>query len=138
MKVSILILAVLLTNVLLTGCASLNRADSTRMLDSRAEYEGLKAMEEVRMREAGVDGFRNNPVPVRTRAKVAAVWLHPHEMANRDYCWGSWLSLVVEPDQWILAKPSDLPAAMGIVDVTNAKPKKKKPRHTDEKAILKP
>jgi hypothetical protein len=97
--------AVLLINAaLLTGC-SMNRADSLRMLDSRAEYEDMKAVQELRMREAGIEGMRNNPVPVRTRPKVAAIWIHAHEMASRDYFWGGWMSVVVEADQWVLTKP---------------------------------
>ena len=67
-----------------------------------------------------LDGFRDGPVPARTRPKVAAVWIHPHEMASRDYFWGGWMSVVVEPDQWVLTKPGELKAAPGIVDVTKA------------------
>jgi hypothetical protein len=53
------------------------------------------------LKEAGPDGFRDGPVPVRTRPKVVAVWIHPHEMASHEYFWGGWMSVVVEADQWV-------------------------------------
>ena len=96
---------------------------------NRAEYEDPKAVHDLMMKEAGLDGFRDGPVPVRTRPKVSAVWIHPHEMASRDYFWGGWMSVVVESDQWILTKPGELRAAPGIVDVTKAGPLKKSHRN---------
>lgn len=105
----------------------MNRATSLRMLDGRADYDDPRASQELVMKEAGVDGFRNGPVPVRTRAKVAAIWIHPHEMASHDYFWGGWMSIVIEQDSWILSKPGRMPSAPGIVDVSNA-PTGKKPK----------
>lgn len=129
--------ALLINAALLSGC-SMNRADSLRMLDRRAEYEDMKALEAIRMREAGIEGLRNNPVPVRTRPKVAAIWIHAHEMASRDYFWGGWMSVVVEADQWVLTKPGETPGVPGIVDVTNAgQGKPKKPRAANAKPIPK-
>lgn len=88
------------------------------MLDSRADYEDVRAAQDLRMREAGIDGFRQGPVPVRTRPKVASVWIHPHETASRDYFWGGWMSLVVEGDRWLLTKPGELPPSPALIDVT--------------------
>ncbi len=110
-------LAVLLTSLIFgSGCA-INRADSLRMLDQRAEYdqENSSALPPA-LREAGVEGFKQSPVPVRSRPKVAAIWIHPHETATHDYFWGGWLSVVVEQDQWILSKPGQLPKAPGVID----------------------
>ena len=138
MKAFTRISAVLLINAaFLTGC-SMNRADSLRMLDTRAEYEDMKAVQELRMREAGIEGMRNNPVPVRTRPKVAAIWIHAHEMASHDYFWGGWMSVVVEADQWVLTKPGEMPGAPGILDITHAGPgKPKKARAANAKPPLK-
>lgn len=138
MKAFTRISAVLLINAaFLTGC-SMNRADSLRMLDNRAEYEDMKAVQELRMREAGIEGMRNNPVPVRTRPKVAAIWIHAHEMASHDYFWGGWMSVVVEADQWVLTKPGELPGAPGILDITHAgQGKVKKVRAPNAKPALK-
>lgn len=119
--------ALLISSEILSGC-SINRADSLRMLDGRAEYEDPKATHDLVIKEAGLDGFREGPVPVRTRPKVAAIWIHPHEMASHDYFWGGWMSVVVEPDQWLLTKPGELRAAPGIVDVTASGKPPAKPR----------
>ncbi len=121
----------------LTGCMS--RAPSLRMLDERADYQDPRASsQDLRLREAGVEGFRSGPVPVRTRPKVAAIWIHPHEMANHDYFWGGWMSIVVEADQWPLTKPGELKAAPGIVPVAGALPAKKpKLKPLNAKPVLK-
>ena len=106
------------------GCAS--RAPSLRMLDSRADYDAAvpDSTPVPAVREAGIDGFRKSPVSTRTRPKVAAVWIHPHETATRDYFWGGWLSVVVEPDQWVLTKPNRLPEAEAVINSETAKPPK--------------
>jgi hypothetical protein len=119
-KVHSRILAVLVSSLLLQACGSMNRADSNRMLDQRADYGSNPGARfenstgNVSLKEGGIDGFRNSPVPVRTRPKVAAIWIHPHETATRDYFWGGWISVVVEQDQWILSKPELVPKAPGF------------------------
>jgi hypothetical protein len=108
------------------------------MLDSRAEYEDPRAAQELLMKEAGIEGFRNGPVPVRTRPKVAAIWIHPHEMASRDYFWGGWMSVVIEADQWVLTKPGQMPGAAGIMDMTKVSGlKKRKARVPNARPMLK-
>ena len=124
MKVSTLISAALLINsAFISGCA-MNRAASLNMLDRRAEYDSDNAAthSDPELKEAGIDGFGSSPVPVRTRPKVAAIWIHPHEMASHDYFWGGWMSVVVEADQWLLSKPGTMPQAPGISDVTQTLP----------------
>lgn len=109
MKVSTRISAVWwisgLALLLLPGCA-MNRADSLRMLDRRAEYEDPadRSSHRLRLRESTSDGLPG-PVPVRSQPKVAEVWIHAHEMASRDYFWGGWMSVVVESDQWEMKRP---------------------------------
>lgn len=125
MKRVTLTLVALLINVTL-GMSCAGRAVSLRMLDRRAEYEELGTRQELSVKEAGLDGFRDSPVPVRTRPKVAAIWIHSHEMANHDYFWGGWMSVVVEADQWVLSKPGEMRKAPGIVDVTTGAPRKTK------------
>lgn len=119
MKTFTRILAVLWISLLLvsmSGCMS--RAQSFRMLDQRSEYddgkEGSVSNSQPSLQERGIEGFGNNPVPVRSRPKVASIWIHAHEMASRDYFWGGWMSVVVEPDQWVLSQPGGLPSAPGI------------------------
>jgi hypothetical protein len=96
------------------------------MLDRRAEYEASGVGDpNLALKEAGIEGFRNSPMPVRTRAKVASVWIHPHETASRDYFWGGWVSLVIEEPQWMLTKPGAAPRAPGVVDASKRPPGKK-------------
>lgn len=109
MKVSIRTSLVLLSSLGLVGCGSLNRAESQRMLDTRAGYGELT--NSLSFKEGGVEGFRNHPTPTRSRAKVAAIYAHPHEMPSRDYFWGGWISVVVEQDQWVMSKPELIPKA---------------------------
>ena len=125
MKVSILTsVASLISILLISGCA-INRAESLRMLDTRADYDDPKTIQDLKMREAGIEGLRDSPIPVRSRPKVAAIWIHPHEMASHDYFWGGWMSVVVESDQWVLTKPGKLPPAPAVVDASTLVSKKK-------------
>lgn len=119
MKVFSRSLVVLVSSLLLQACGSMNRADSSRMLDARAGYESGPNVvpDNVSLKEGGVDGFRNSPVPVRSRPKVAPIWIHPHETATRDYFWGGWMSVVVESDQWVLSKPQLVPKAPGFQEL---------------------
>lgn len=117
MKTSIPILVGLWISLFLISGCSMNRADSLRMLDRRAEYEdpsGTGTLPPPGLKQAGVEGFSTAPVPVRTRPKVASIWIHPHEMASHDYFWGGWMSVVVEADQWVLSRPNQMPDIPGI------------------------
>lgn len=109
MKVFIRTSLVLLSSAVVVGCGSLNRAESSRMLDARAGYG--EVTNSLSFKEGGVEGFRNHPTPTRSRAKVAAIYAHPHEMPSRDYFWGGWISVVVEQDQWVMSKPELVPKA---------------------------
>ncbi len=124
--------------VVLAGC-SMNRAESLRMLDRRAEYEGQggpgSSDTPPNLKEGGLDGFRNAPVPVRTRAQVAPVWIFPHETASRDYFWGGWISIVTEEPQWVLTRPGRLPPAPGVVDAAKLSGLKKKTGRFKKKPV---
>lgn len=119
MKVSLRTLVVLASSLLVSACGSMNRADSQRMLDARAAYDSgpSSVTNNLSLKEGGVDGFRDSPVPVRTRPKVAPIWIHPHETATRDYFWGGWISVVVESDQWVMSKPQLVPKAPGFKEL---------------------
>lgn len=129
MKVSLPILVGLWISLFcISGC--MNRAQSFRMLDKRAEYEDLdnpKSLSDPALSEGGIEGYRNGPVPVRTRPKIASIWIHPHEMASHDYFWGGWMSVVTEPDQWVLSQAGMMPPAPGI-ESASAAPKLTKAR----------
>ena len=130
MKALIRILAAFLSSgvLLLLSACSMNRADSLRMLDRRAEYDQA-AIQNLPpdLKEGGLEGFRGSPVPVRTRGQVAAVYAYATEMSPTTYFWGGWFSLVIEEPQWVLAKPGTLPPAPGVVDAALAASKKKRP-----------
>jgi hypothetical protein len=114
--------------LLMLSACSMNRADSLRMLDRRAEYDQA-AIQNLppNLKEGGLEGFRGSPVPVRTRGQVAAVYAYATEMSPTTYFWGGWFSLVIEEPQWVLAKPGTLPPAPGVVDAAFARGKKKRP-----------
>ena len=108
---------------LLSGCGSLNRAESQNMLDQRSGYGKADSLKpDISFQEGGVEGFRNSPVPTRSRARVAAIYAHPHEMPNRDYFWGGWVSVVVEQDQWVMSKPSLVPKADVVKELPFLRP----------------
>ena len=98
--------------VLLPACA-MNRADSLRMLDRRAEYEDPARTQKLNLRESSTSGELPGSIPVRSQPKVAEVWIHAHEMASRDYFWGGWMSVVVEPDQWEMKRNDASPVMRG-------------------------
>ena len=97
--------------VALQGCA-MNRADSLRMLDRRAEYDSASGVGRLSLQESSSSGMPG-PIPVRSQPKVAEVWIHAHEMASRDYFWGGWMSVVVEPDEWEIKRQAPTPSARG-------------------------
>ena len=86
------------------------------MLDTRADYDNGDGPD-LSLQEGGIEGFRMSPTPVRTRARVAAVRIHPAEMPSHDYFWGGWISMIVEQDQWILTKPKRMPFAPVIQEI---------------------
>lgn len=47
-------------------------------------------------------------MPVRVPKRVTLAWLHGHELPNRDYFQGGWLSLLVNDETWEM-KPVELP-----------------------------
>ena len=73
------ILVVFLSS-LIVGC-SLNRAASLRMLDERAQYETGDGFN-VAISSGNMNAPKSAPIPVRTRSKVAAIWIHRHETRN--------------------------------------------------------
>jgi len=113
-RVSIRILLGFLSSLAISAC-SLNRAASLRMLDDRAQYEGLPPLPS--LREGGLEGFRGKPLPSRTRPKVAMIRVHPHELPNHDYFWGGWISVLVDRDRWVLTKPNKMRKAKAISPV---------------------
>ena len=109
-------------SALLCSACSLNRADSLRMLENRADYEAPgREDSSPALKESGIEGFAKNPVPVRTRGQVAACWIVPHETASRDYFWGGWISLVTDEPQWVLSKPGTMPRAPGVVEAAKVR-----------------
>jgi hypothetical protein len=101
--------------LLLQGC-SINRADNLRMLDQRAEYDSPTSQEPVpALHEGGIDGFKESPVPVRTRGQVATCWFYPRKLGLKDYFWGAWVSVVTADPDWILEKPGATPKAPAVV-----------------------
>jgi hypothetical protein len=124
-----------ISGLILAGC-SINRADSLRMLDRRADYDlaGGPALPPD-LREGGLEGFHNSPVPVRTRGQVAAVYAFPTEMSSTVYFWGAWFSLETEQPQWVLTRPGRLPPAPGVVDASKVK---KKPGRFKKKPLVVP
>ena len=95
--------------LIFSGCAS---SQSLRMLNDRSEYDNPAFLQNLAVKEGGLDGFKNSPVPVKTRGKIAAIYIFPSEMPSKDsYFWGAWISSEVEPPQWVLTKPNRLPFA---------------------------
>ena len=116
MRAFIATLVAFASSLVIQGCGSMSRADSQRMLDQRAGY-GPQEQSDVSFQQGGVDGFRNSPLPTRSRTKVAAIYAHPHEMPNRDYFWGAWISVVVERDKWVMEKPKLVPKAEAVKEL---------------------
>lgn len=114
MKASIRTSAAWLTSLLsitLPGCA-MNRADSLRMLDRRADYDSPTSAGRLSLKEGDGNNGLPGKIPVRSQPKVAEVWIHAHEMASHDYFWGGWMSVVVEPDQWEMKRQDASPSTV--------------------------
>jgi len=99
-------LTVCLISLVATSC--IHRADSLRMLEVRADYEGKGKDEasELKLGDNQVLQETNGGVPVRTTPRTAHVWIFPHETPSKEYFWGGWISVVVEGDRWEVERPS--------------------------------
>lgn len=102
-------------SLFLVSCAS--RAPSLNMLEERADYESSDP-QQMRFYQAGSDGFTQSKVPVRSAAKVSAIYIYPHELPDHSYFWGAWLSVVTEKDHWVLSKPNAMPKAPAFLDIS--------------------
>lgn len=102
------LLIVCLTSVIATSC--LHRADSLRMLEVRADYDGKNKEEASELKLGDDHALReaNGAVPVRTMPKTAQIWIFPHETPSKEYFWGGWISVVVEGDRWEIERPGAL------------------------------
>ena len=130
MKKIIRLLIVCLTSVIATSC--LHRADSLRMLEVRADYDGKNKEEASELKLGDDHALReaNGAVPVRTMPKTAQIWIFPHETPSKEYFWGGWISVVVEGDRWEIERPGVLappkPSSSSPVPSSNLKSKKQK------------
>lgn len=101
-------LTVCLISIIATSC--IHRAESLRMLEVRADYEG-KDKEEASELKLGDDQMlrdTSGAVPVRTTPKTANIWIFPHETPSKEYFWGAWISVVIEGDRWEIEHPGSL------------------------------
>lgn len=98
-------LTVCLISLVATSC--IHRAESLRMLEVRADYEGKDKDEasELKLGDDHVLHDTSGAVPVRTTPKTAHIWIFPHETPSKEYFWGGWISVVVEGDRWEIERP---------------------------------
>ena len=94
MKAFILISLAFLSSVMV-GCASTNQKS---ILEERAGY----GREIPNVNLSGSGGFKY--VPTRVPEKVIVPWLHGKDLPSKDYFWGGWLSVIVEPEAWEMTK----------------------------------
>lgn len=104
MQVFTLTSLALLTSILV-ACSS---APTKSLLEERAGYDHARP-------PFGMNGDPKGShyVPTRVPEKVVVAWLHAHELPSQDYFWGSWLSIVVEPEGWEMIK-ADAPESAQI------------------------
>lgn len=105
-----------------TSCSvssCLHRAESQKMLEVRANYDGKDRDEASSLSLGSSEVITNGfAVPVRTPPKTAHIWIFPHETPTKEYFWGGWMSVVVEGDRWDVERPADtLPAKPDSVSV---------------------
>lgn len=122
MKAFILILLAFSTSFFL-GCSS---QPTKNLLEERAGY-GFKAPSLANIGKSGDVRF----VPTRIPEKVVIAYLHDHELPSKDYFWGSWISIVVEPESWEMRKV-EVPKADKSMKRTLEKPKTKRPNPPKE------
>lgn len=113
-------LAVLWISFSLTSCAT-TRAPSLKMLEKRADYEGLSQINStfVESNQKTAQG------PVRTHSAVADIRVHAHEMPNGDYFMGGWIRTVIEKPKWQSAQHPPPPTSI-FKDADKANAEKKK------------
>ena len=85
----------------LVGCASSDR----NLMEERAGYD-IRTPPMLLPQEK--NGKPVAYMPVRVPKRVTLAWLHGHELPNRDYFQGGWLSLLVNDETWEM-KPVELP-----------------------------
>lgn len=115
------LIPIIFTAAIFGGCST---SQGLRMLNDRSEYDNPVLLQSLAVKEGGIEGFKNSSVPVRTRAKVAAIYIFPTETPTRDYFWGAWLSTEVEPSQWVLTKANRTPYAPVTVPQKSIEQKK--------------
>lgn len=120
MKAFILISLAFLSS-LMVGCASTNQKS---LLEERAGY-GVSAPP-INMGGSGSVKY----VPTRIPEKVIVAWLHAKELPSKDYFWGSWLSIVVEPESWEMKKVQVPKAEKRTLKKTPDKPTQAPPNKT--------
>ncbi|MGE0175134.1 MAG: TraV family lipoprotein [Oligoflexales bacterium] len=105
------LLTVCLISVAQASC--IHRADSLRMLEVRADYDGKDRGEasELKLGDHGELNDTSGAIPVRTTPKTAHIWIFPHETPSKEYFWGGWISVVVEGDRWEIERPGGLAPA---------------------------
>jgi len=119
-------LTVCLISIVATSC--IHRADSLRMLEVRADYDG-KDKDEASELKLGDDHALHDAsgaAPVRTTPKTAQIWIFPHETPSKEYFWGGWISVVVEGDRWEIERPGGLAPAKPMTPPSTKKNKLKK------------
>ena len=103
MNLHILLSLVFLTNLGISGC--LHRAPSLKMLEKRSDYKSeLESQGQLKLGGDGVITELDEEMPVRSKPKIAHIWIYPHETKGREYFWGGWISVVVEGDKWEFEK----------------------------------
>lgn len=96
----------LISFVALAVAGCLHRAPSLNMLEQRAEYDAADGpTADLRLSAADNETTPDDAIPVRTTAKTAHVWIHPHETTAKEYFWGGWITIVVDGDKWELTRP---------------------------------
>ena len=88
--------------LLLPGCAT-NRVPSLNMLEYRADYSGVRRIKD-HLSSLDDPSF----LPQRTPAKVADIWIHPHEMPTGDYFRGGWIRTLISHSKWTVGGPPSL------------------------------
>ena len=120
MKEFILISRVFLISFL-AACAA---TPTKSVLEERAGY-GVNAP------SFGIQAGKSvSYVPTRIPEKVTVAWLFPHPLPSKDYFWGSWISLIVAPEDWEMLKvdvpKNDKTKLKRTQERPSAKPKKGK------------
>ncbi len=107
---------------LFLAACSTTRAPSLNMLEKRADYNGKHQVNEV------ISEFEPSIlIPNRTSAKVADIWIHPHEMPTGDYFRGGWIRTLISKSKWQMER-------VEIPDSLNEKPEIKKKKKRKKKA----